>query len=340
MTDSNMLNYGPLLNFIKDHVLPKRMFRKKSYLAEMESFDLKILNVISNCASAGIAETLWNYLGYVNVAEEDRKYIKMKNEFFYSRLIVTFAMKSYIALLKRREEVVLKNPELDVKGVNFFKSTASKETSDFIYKDILMSQLFNPPDGKISLRRTYNVIQEFRQHVKNEVSNGNMGFMRQSVKVKSADAYVNPMRIGQYKATWVWNQIASDQEQITYPAIVTLVKVKLQNKQDVAALAPWPNVYHTIMDMFDNNPEVGDYELFDENAGKVRKFKGKGIKSIALPDSIEKIPDWLLAIIDVETIVRDNLSLMDQINLPLGFSSCTSSYRGSSIKNFAPIIRI
>ena len=42
----------------------------------------------------------------------------------------------YIALMARREAVVLSKPELDVKGVNFFKSTASKETTEFIYNNV------------------------------------------------------------------------------------------------------------------------------------------------------------------------------------------------------------
>lgn len=340
VTDSNMLNYGPLLEFIKDEVLPQRMVRKKKYEEYMEAFDLRILNTLSLCASAGISETLWNYLGYIHVAEEDRKYIKMKNEFYYSRLIVTFAMKSYMALLKRREEVVLKEAELDVKGVSFFKSTASKETSDFIYEKILMGELFNSPDGKLSLKRTYRAIQDFQKHVKKEVLSGNMGFMRQSVKVKSADAYANPMSIGQYKSTWVWNQLCEEHEQITYPAIVTQIKVKLANKKDAAALAPWPEIYDKVIKLFERNPDIGDHVEYDKSTGKPKIVKGKGIKSIALPDSVEKVPDWLLAIIDVETITRDNMSLFTQIMLPLGFVAGNATHRGASMTFYNNIVRI
>ncbi|MDE6041388.1 MAG: hypothetical protein K2F99_07405, partial [Muribaculaceae bacterium] len=307
------------------------------------SFYLRILNTLSTFASAAIASTLWNYLGYIHVPDDERKYIKMKNEFYYSRIVVTFAMKSYIALLKRREEVVLKTPELDVKGVNFFKSTASKQTSEFIYKDILMGQIFDSEDGNLSLKRTYKAIQDFQKNIKSEIREGNVGFLKQSVKVKSADAYANPMRIGQYKATYVWNEVVSDQERITYPAIVTLAKVKLQTKKDAAALAPWPNVYNKIIEMFETNPEIGDHMEWvkDKNGNMKEKLvKGKGIKAIAFPSDLEQVPDWILPIIDVETLVSDNMALMDQIMKPLGMTPGTASSRGSNFKMYSSIVRI
>ena len=100
-------------------------------------------------------ERLWFYCGTANIAEEDRQHINMKNEFYYSRVMVTFAKKSYVGLQKRQEEVVFKEPKIDVKGVNFFKSTASEDTSKFIYDKVLMGELLDPPDEKISLRRVY-----------------------------------------------------------------------------------------------------------------------------------------------------------------------------------------
>ena len=156
-TDSTFLMYSNILNFVLQKVLPMKL-RKKGEKQDM--FNLKVLNILSCFASSAIAATLWNYLGYVNVAEEDRKYIKMKNEFYYSRVIVTYAKKSYIGLMTRKEAFVYPKPKMDVKGVNFFKSTASEKTSKFIYDDVLMGELLQPKDGKISLRRVYKTISD------------------------------------------------------------------------------------------------------------------------------------------------------------------------------------
>ena len=60
---------------------------------DAEMYKMRVLNVLSDFTTQAITKTLHHYLGVVNVPEEDRGYIKMKNEFYYSRVIVTFAKK-------------------------------------------------------------------------------------------------------------------------------------------------------------------------------------------------------------------------------------------------------
>ena len=250
--------------------------------------------------------------------------------------MVTFAKKSYVGLQKRQEEVVFKEPKIDVKGVNFFKSTASEDTSKFIYDKVLMGELFDPKDGQISLRRTYKTIHDFQKKMGNEIRSGNTGYLKRSIRVKTPDGYANPMRIGQYKAVYVWNYVMPDKERIDLPATVTLVKVMLRNKQDAAALEQWPDIYKKICKLFDENPEVGD--TINPDTGKV--VKGKGIKAIAMPSELEEVPDWLLAIIDVETLVSDNMKLFGQIFKPLGMSPGKTLHNGSTMTYYTNIVRV
>lgn len=334
-TDSTFLMYSNILNFVLQKVLPMKL-RKKGEKQDM--FNLKVLNILSCFASSAIAATLWNYLGYVNVAEEDRKYIKMKNEFYYSRVIVTYAKKSYIGLMTRKEAFVYPKPKMDVKGVNFFKSTASEKTSKFIYDDVLMGELLQPKDGKISLRRVYKTISDFQHRIADEIKEGEMGFLKRSIRVKSPDAYRNPFRISQYKAVFVWNYVCDDKDRIDLPNTVTIVKVKLQTKKDIAALAPWPKIYDRMMHLFETNPEFGDYTV--SKNGKERRVKGKGINAVALPVDFDEVPDWVLAVIDVETLVSDNMKLFTQLYRPLGFSEVSATHNKNQMKYYANIVRI
>lgn len=333
MTDSNFLHYGDLYKYLVQEVLQTRMFKKK---ADKENFKMRVLNVLSNISTVGIMQRLWEYTGTANVAEEDRKYIKMKNEFYYTRVIVTFAKKSYVGLQKRQEEVIFKTPKLDVKGVNFFKSTASEGTSKFIYQDVLMDQLLDPPSGEVSLRNTYKVISDFQKKIRGDIANGDLRYMKRSIRVKTPDGYANPMRIGSYKAVYVWNHIVPDKERIDLPATITLIKVLLRNKQDAAKLEQWPDIYKKVIDLFDTNEEVGDY--VDKETGKTKK--GKGIKAIAIPSELEVIPEWLLAIIDTETLVSDNMQLFAQLYRPLGLTPGRVSVNGSSAVYYTNVIRI
>lgn len=334
-TDSCFISYGPVLKYILRKVLPMRLFKK----GEKKSiYELRVLNVLSCMASSAIAATLWNYLGYVNVKEDDRKYIKMKNEFYYSRVIVTYAKKSYIGLMIRQEAHVYPKPKMDVKGVNFFKSTASEKTSAFIYDKVLMGELLQPKDGEISLTRTYRTIHDFQSSIAEEIQHGDMGFLKRSIRVKSADAYADPFRISQYKAVWVWNQIMPDKDRIELPGTVTLVKVQLKTKKDAAALSQWPKIYNKVIELFDTNPNIGDHEV--EKDGKVRNVKGNGISAIALPGDLDEVPDWVLAIIDTTTLVNDNMALMTQLYRPLGFAQGSATHNKSQKKYYVPIVRI
>lgn len=335
-TDSCFIHYSPILKFVMGgKVLPMRLFRKEE---DFKLYKIKIMNVLSCCASEAIAATLWNYLGYANVAEEDRPHIKMKNEFYYERVIVTYAKKSYIGLLTRQESVVLKKPKMDVKGVNFFKSTASEKTSAFIYQDVLMDQLLKPKDGTISLRRTYKVISDFQKQIAKDVKAGDMGFLKRSIRVKSADAYNDPLRQSQYRATYVWNYVNDDKDRIELPATTTLVKVKLRDKKDVAALAPWPKIYERMMKLFETNENFGDYTVIKD--GKEKLVKGRGVTAIALPNELDEVPEWVLAIIDVETLVSDNIKLFTQLFRPLGLSDGSTAVNKATARYYLNVMRI
>lgn len=315
-----------------EKILPKPLCRKDQ---DYEAFRYRLVNTLSCISSRGVHQTLWNYLGYCRVPEEDRQYINMKNEFHLSRLVITFAKKSYIGLRLRQEQTILNPPELDVKGVNFFKSTASKKTTDFIYNEILMKQLLQSKDGEIRTSRIHRKIQKYQDNMEDEIRSGDMGYLKRAIRVKSPDAYKNPMGIGQYKAVYVWNKICEEKDRINLPATVTLVKVNLNKKEDCAALDRWPEIYDKIMNMFETDIDIGGG--IGENGKKVPV---KGIKAIALPNEMDEVPEWMLSIIDVETLIGDNMKLFQQLYAPIGLVAGTSTHNGSQMKYYTNIIKI
>lgn len=326
------------MEFLEEH-LPSYIWDKKF---TKESYRYRILNTLSCIVSRCVSDTLWNYLSVVNVPEEDRKFIKMKNEFYLSRLLITFAKKSYVGLRLRQEEVILNPPELDVKGVNFFKSTASKKTTEFIYNEILMSEILQSADGQIRTSRIHKKIQDYQDRMEEEIKKGDMDYLKRAIRVKTADAYKDPMRIGQYKAVFVWNAICDEKDRIELPSTVTLVKVKLKKKSDIAKLEQWPDIYDKVMYLFKTVPEIGnpDFDWKDHYAFPEKEEKMKGINTIALPNEFDEVPDWLLAIIDVDTLISDNMKLFTQLYKPLGLVEGKSSVNGTSSDFFTNIIRI
>lgn len=330
-TDSVFVNCDPLFNFITDTVLAGN----KS-IHEDETYDMRMTNVIVCLADCGIKATLANYLQTVNVAEADRKFVLMKNEFHYSTIVTTFAMKSYFGLQIRQEKVILDPPKLDVKGVNFFKSTSSKHTTDFIYDEILMGEILQPKDGKIKVRRILSKIHQYQEEMADRIRSGDMGYMKESIRVKSPDGYSRPMSIGQYKAVYVWNSVCEQHDLIELPGTVTIVKVKIRKREDIVPLADFPGMFEKFDKLFE------DPNLLKErvNSKGETVYDFTGIKSIALPGTYDKVPDWLLSIIDVETLIQDNMKLFVQLQRPLGLSPGRSSHNGETMKYYTNIIRI
>ena len=243
----------------------------------------------------------------------------------------------------RQEADVFEKPLLDVKGVNFFKSTSSEKTTKFIYDDVLMEQLLQPKDGKIRLDRVISTIYAYQQKMEKEIASGDMGYLKRSIKVKSPDGYSKPMSIGQYKAVWVWNKICEQKDLIELPATVTLVKVKASKPADIACLAAeYPDIYEKLMYLFENEVYVGGGKIIEKKDGVEveKKIAMPGIKAIALPVDYDEVPEWMLKIIDVETLVNDNLRLFSQLFRPLGLVPSNASHNGSSLTYYSNIVRI
>ena len=315
-------------------ILSYKLFRSKK---ERAAYKNRIINVLSNIGSTVLKETLWNYTGNVHIAEEDRPRINAKSEFLYSRVLVTHAKKSYIGYMTRQEGVVFDKPKIDLKGIALYKSTSTELTTAFATNELLLHQIFNPDGGQISLRDIYRSTMEYRQRMAEEIRAGQLGYLKRSVKVKSMDAYSEPLRINQCRAVYIWNSVVPDKERIELPATVTVVKVKLKTRKDVAALAPWPKIYNAMMALFDD-PNFGDHE--ETTNGKTRMVRGKGINAIAIPSELDEAPDWIRPIIDVETIVQENFKLMEQIFKSLGFSPGNISINGNTFKYYTNIVRI
>ncbi len=329
-TDSNFLYLGDIIRYVMTKLLPIKLFRSRK---DRKAYCIKLVNIFCVLASSAVKETLYNYLDMVNVEDEFKDKINMKNEYYLETVGVTFAKKSYFGILTRQEGFIFPEPKLDVKGVNFFKSTSTEKTTKFIYDEILMKRIFNSSDGKIYIKKIVRKIKQYEDTMYNEIKNGDMGYFKKAVKVKSADAYVDPMKISAYKATYVWNVLCDENEQIALPAVTTSVKVNIKSMKDLASLEKYPDIFDKFVYLLEKDKNL-------QRVDSKGKSKFIGIKSIALPYGTNKVPDWLLEIIDVETIISDNMKLFTQLYRPLGFKPGSNPYNGSQVKYYTNIIKL
>lgn len=329
-TDSTFLYLGDIVRFVMNNLLPIKLFKNKE---TKKSYRIKLVNLFCILMSTASRDALDNYLDKVNVEDDFKGQVDMKNEYYLEIVGVTFAKKSYFGILSRKEGFIFPKPKLDVKGVNFFKSTSTEKTTKFIYDEILMKRIFDTKKGEIDIKAIVRKIKEYENKMYNDIKNGDMGYYKKSVKVKSQDAYVDPMKISAYKATYVWNSLVEFNDQISFPAVTTSVKVNIKSIKDLAPLEKYPEIFEKFVYLLEK-----DKNLQRVDSKGTSKFIG--IKSIALPYGTDKVPDWLLELIDIETIISDNMKLFTQLYRPLGFKPGTNSHNGTQVKYYTNIIKL
>lgn len=114
---------------------------------------------------------------------------------------------------------------------------------------------------------------------------------------KQREAYKDPDSMGQVLSVLAWNTIYPDQE-ILLPDKLDVVLIKIPNPESIAAMEKTHSKeYHRIVDV-----------LF-----RYEKFKKDGIKYLAIPNNIDKIPDFIIPYIDYDYIVSRNLGTFRSI---------------------------
>jgi hypothetical protein len=155
-------------------------------------------------------------------------------------------------------------------------------------KKILYEDILNTPS--IDQFKIIKHVAVLEKKIINSLYDGSKEFYK-PVTIKAASSYQDPMRIQGIKASIVWNALRDES--------LEAINLDERNAVDIAKVKINPN---TLLDIKDKHPDVYEkaMKLMEQKA-----FKG-GIDSIAIPLNVA-VPDWLLDLIDYNTIVNDNV---------------------------------
>ena len=89
-----------------------------------------------------------------------------------------------------------------------------------------------------------------------------------------------------------YNSVYQDNP-IELPEHVYVLKVNMQRAKDIEPLKDtYPDVYESLMREIYNNPN--------------KQISSKGLNAFAVPQIAEKMPEWLIQFVDIDTIIEDN----------------------------------
>lgn len=293
-TDSNMLNINKWMKYLDTIIDIDKTVSKD----ENEIMYIKC-NTLCYILTKYSQIILEDYAKIANIPQKYAPRLNMKNEFLYLRMILTNKKKSYCGLIRLREGNEILPEKLDVKGIQFIKSTASRETKAYFTKlarEILYS---NPISGSEVLKK----VKAFARYIETSILSGEKTFLN-PLAVKEPEAYDKPFSNQGIRGTYVWNSLYPE-KQISLPDKLIIAKVKLDKQANIEKLRMEnPEIFEKLNSSVYGNPNC--------------PFRDKGISVIAIPSQVERVPDWITPYIDKEKIINDNITKFHMVMESLG----------------------
>ena len=310
-TDSNMLDLYPWVTFVRNNILTKDDIKTKN------SDDLNNVIIFTMCfhLSRMIRLVLDKYLKYCNVKKERRHLLDMKNEYLFSTMLITEVKKNYASIIEYKEGKNM-HGKMDVKGLPIRKSSTNKIAAAK-FEEILKNDILNAK--KINLLDILVKLNDFEQEIRDSLNRGEQKFLK-PVRVSDIEAYKDPLSEGGIRGAMAWEAIYPDRA-IVLPDSFYLVKLTVFKPDDLRKI-PDERIRKIVKENIFENPE--------------QRIRAKGLYILAIP-RYEKLPDWAIPCIDVDTIVEDTMRAFMGVMKALGISNI---YKSSGSEQFSNYIMI
>ena len=295
-TDSTILTIASIVdmlidNFIEDEVAAKDETGLMFIIINFVSYMIKKWSIIF----------LERYANDTNIPEDYHKYLDLKNEFYMPRFVATSKKKRYLTVTRLQEGTVIDPMKIDTHGLDFAKAETSDATKKF-FEDLISEDIMTNEVIDVSL--IMKKLRKFQDIIRESILHGETKYL--TIKtVKQPEAYKDPLSEQGIKAVNAWN-CAYDTMPIQLPDKVLIVKLlteKLKVFEDFRDKIP-SNIYEDIMK-----------KIFESKSDKVSKA---GFAVIAIPQNLNKIPQWIIDIADIDSMIHANVSKFNPILISLG----------------------
>ena len=320
-TDSVILNLHPyVVNLYHLYCLKHNIPFKGEHVGFYdEKMDFKLVNTITSICIFGTVVAGDIFAKNANIPHEYRKWIEMKNEFLFKRLVMyTNAKKNYAVNVRLQEGKMI--DDLNTTGIKFNSSTLHPEIKklilDTVEKKIVRSEYINP----IEILKSIKDIEAF---IVRSIKGGDLTFGKKARYSGPKGYKTGVYRNNDGRAAFIWN--------LLYPSM----KI---NPGDYGSVFPTTliteeDVKHKMSARFPNEANILLEKVFkDPNLAKY------GLKSIMIPlgnESIKSLPKWLIPFIDYNRLCNKHLQSLISLTPSIGLKMSAIS---SSKQSYSPLI--
>ena len=305
-TDSNFISLMKWIMQVRDE-----FFHGDFTQVSRDEFIYVCVNIITIFLNFVVDRNLKMLCAEMQVAPEWRKYLSMKNEFFFKRILFSDVKKRYIDLMMVQEGQLLyhtgpngeKIPgDPEIKGFDFRKAV-TKDTVREFYTDICLNDILMA--DKIDIRTIMHKINDFKKELERSMRAGESKYFKQA-NVAIPSHYANPYQIQGVKGVMLWNALCPEYA-IELPSDVDIVPIKdLSKKKNQEWFKEhYPDYYEKLQyNILNNrNPAIANMSL----------------NTLAKPknDTIQ-LPPWFKDLLDADAVIDTALSLFHPIMESLG----------------------
>ena len=225
------------------------------------------------------------------IGEKNIKMLKMKNEFLYPVFIRTNQSKHYIGYLTVQEGIVLKDPKMDVKGVQYKSSNLPKVTHKFTNKviDTLVEDINTHTN--IYAGDYISMVLNYEQQIFKSLREGELTYYT-NAPVKMKEEYKTPDS-SLYSNYLIWQEVFSKKYgDIFVPSKCYLIPFT-KNKYKSPEYLNW---------LMEKHPDI--YKKWDTY---IKKNPTKKINRLPIPIACQQIPEELIPLVDMRSIVFKNV---------------------------------
>lgn len=297
-TDSNFIALNRWV-----HQIRKEFFHDQ-YHQDPKEFIFICANIITIFLSIVVDRNLKMLARNCNIEEDWVKWLSMKNEFFFWRILFGDVKKRYCDLQMIQEGKLLKDGEgiLEIKGYDFRKNVTKKSVRDF-YSELCLNDILRPDE--IDMRSILQKIDHLRKEVRRSMLAGESMYFKQA-NVNPPEHYATPLRLAGIKGVMLWNVLCPEYA-IELPADVDIIPIRnISSKKGREYFAEkYPDLYARL-----------DREIFNNRNPNI---KAMTLNVVAKPKNANiPMPAWLLDVMDTERIVNSTIKLIIPIMESLG----------------------
>ena len=243
----------------------------------------------------------------MNMPEENRPLIKMKNEFFWNLFTSTNVSKHYFANILIQEGNVFAEPDLELKGVHLIASSVHQDIRDIAYQTIDYIHTTLSSGNKISLNYLATTTANLERKIIEDIRLGNPSIFRVD-KIKEESAYKLDRLKSPYIHHMLWTEVFKDK--YGNPGVPTYMVINVPTK-----LKSRNAIKHYL-------EKLEDREIATKLERFLSKYNKDSLGTFRAPLNVvsgKRLPDEIYQAVDFHKVVTNNVNIMYLILESCGF---------------------